>query len=362
MNLDAIELFSHFGNYRIGLNFVKKISSYNLKALESKNWNFVWANEYDYSDNKQIPYNIYCKRFNSDIIVNEDLKKIDISSIPSHTLLCGSFPMSNSTYYESLLFKKVFEILLYKETPFLFLEASSELLKKNKKKLFSLILKNFNELGYNVNWCSLNACELGFAENSKRLYIFAYKDSLNYSKKFLKSSDFNNIFKKSIFYKSFKINYNSYNVNPLYYSDFGFLIDGVVYTSDIIYPLKNNKHILDFVIKRAEFYDSLNDLKNASYFMKTHYSEPIKKNDSVFSKPSNKLSFSDNIIKNIVYDYRINDSRVLTPVESEIVKTLPPNWTKGIDIENRYYVLEKSSVIGVITKIEPFLKNIIKLA
>ena len=45
MELTVVELFAGVGGFRVGLNDIKSFDE-NDKAIENRNWKFVWANQF----------------------------------------------------------------------------------------------------------------------------------------------------------------------------------------------------------------------------------------------------------------------------------------------------------------------------
>ena len=75
---------------------------------------------------------------------------------------------------KGVLFWDIAEILREKEIPFVLLENVDRLLKspsKQKGRDFSIILKVFDELGYNVEWKVINAENYGMPQRRKRVFI-----------------------------------------------------------------------------------------------------------------------------------------------------------------------------------------------
>ena len=61
----------------------------------------------------------------------------------------------------------------------------------------------------------------------------------------------------------------------------------------------------------------------------------------------------------IIFDEEIKEYRKLTPVECEFIQMFPPNWTNPMSDRNRYFMMGNALVTGVISRIEPTLKEII---
>ena len=47
MELKVVELFAGVGGFRVGLNNVKTVNAETGKAVETGDWDFVWANQYE---------------------------------------------------------------------------------------------------------------------------------------------------------------------------------------------------------------------------------------------------------------------------------------------------------------------------
>lgn len=60
----------------------------------------------------------------------------------------------------------------------------------------------------------------------------------------------------------------------------------------------------------------------------------------------------------IIYDS--SKYRILTPVECELIQMFPPNWTNTMSKRNRYFMMGNALVTGIISRLEPKLKEIIE--
>ena len=62
----------------------------------------------------------------------------------------------------------------------------------------------------------------------------------------------------------------------------------------------------------------------------------------------------------IIYDKKEKDYRILTEIECEMIQMFPPNWTDTMPKRNRYFMMGNALVTGIISRLEPILKEIIE--
>lgn len=70
---------------------------------------------------------------------------------------------------------------------------------------FAVMLSTLNELGYNVEWRVINAADYGNAQRRRRVFIFGYKQDLNYSKAMEESPLDKIIYHNGLFAEAFPI-------------------------------------------------------------------------------------------------------------------------------------------------------------
>ena len=163
MEKTVVELFAGVGGFRVGLNDIKGFDE-NGKAIENRDWKFVWADQWEPETKIQHAYDCYVTRF-GDECSNEDIAKVDKSKIPNHSLLVGGFPCQDYSVARSLsqekgiegkkgvLFWEIAKVLKAKKTPFILLENVDRLLKSpstQRGRDFGIMLRTLNDLGYNV--------------------------------------------------------------------------------------------------------------------------------------------------------------------------------------------------------------------
>lgn len=411
MELTVAELFAGVGGFRIGLNKIKEID-FNGRALEDTVWNFVWANQFEPSTKVQHAFECYVQRFGKHNHSNEDINKVIKQDIPNHSLLVGGFPCQDYSVARSLskekgiegkkgvLFWEIKDVLLAKNTPFVLLENVDRLLKSPASKRgrdFAIMLKTFDELNYDVHWRVINAADYGMPQKRKRVFIFAYKRYL----KFAKNQKYRINLNENLFNLEFKANLkgkikivdlvkyedtleisNSFSEGK--FLDCGIMIDGVVHHSDVM-PIIEKKYSLSQIINQAR----VQDIDLAKYFVKEESLEKWKylksskriertsKNGHSYTYSEGQMSFPENLnepartmltsegtvnrTSHIIYDEEIEKYRVLTPIECELIQMFPINWTNTMTERKRYFMMGNALVTGIISRIEPLLREIISM-
>lgn len=80
MKKTVVELFAGVGGFRVGLNDIHSIDK-NGRAIENRDWEFVWANQWEPSTKTQHAYECYKLRFGADDSIQT---KIFLLSINRH--------------------------------------------------------------------------------------------------------------------------------------------------------------------------------------------------------------------------------------------------------------------------------------
>lgn len=62
----------------------------------------------------------------------------------------------------------------------------------------------------------------------------------------------------------------------------------------------------------------------------------------------------------IIYDTEINEYRILTPIECELIQMFPINWTNTMTEKRRYFMMGNALVTGIISRLESRLRKIIE--
>ena len=411
MELTVAELFAGVGGFRVGLNKIVEIDN-NGRAIENNVWNFVWANQFEPSSKAQHAFDCYTQRFGTDNTSNEDINKVIKSDIPNHSLLVGGFPCQDYSVARSLskekgiegkkgvLFWDIKEVLLAKNTPFILLENVDRLLKSPAAKRgrdFAIMLKTFYELGYDVQWRVINAADYGMPQKRKRVFIFAYKRNLKFAQKQkqsikLSENIFNIKFGVTLKGETKVVDITKYvdtleisnNFSDGKFLDCGIMVDGIVNHSDIT-PNIEEPYTLAQILKQSrnqsldltKYIVKEETLKKWKYLKGAKRIERTSKNGHSYVYSEGAMSFPENLNEpartmltsegttnrssHIIYDEDIKQYRILTPIECELIQMFPVNWTNTMADKKRYFMMGNALVTGIISRIEPLLRNIISM-
>lgn len=195
--IKVIELFAGVGGFRIGLEGLPNSS-------KDTGFKVVWANQWEPgSEKRQFAFECYKEHFdpkdknpsevsNVDIAVALDEYEAGELSIPDCGMVVGGFPCQDYSVAKLLaqsggidgkkgvLWWQIYRLLKLKEPRFLLLENVDRLLKSpasQRGRDFAIMLSCLYDLGYSVEWRVINAAEYGFPQRRRRVYIFADKQT-----------------------------------------------------------------------------------------------------------------------------------------------------------------------------------------
>ena len=206
MALRVVELFAGVGGFRLGFEGP-------VEGPGNPAYKVVWSNQWEPSTKKQHATEVYTARWNmnpreddseeyvseidgSDIHVNKDIHTIHTDEIPDFDLLCGGFPCQDYSVAKTankavgiqgkkgVLWWDIRRIIEAKNPSIVLLENVDRLLKSptsQRGRDFAVMLASLDELGYVVEWRSLNAAEYGMPQRRRRVFILAFsKESKHY--------------------------------------------------------------------------------------------------------------------------------------------------------------------------------------
>ena len=414
MELTVVELFAVVCGFRVGLNDIKSFDE-NDKAIENRNWKFVWANQFEPSTKAQPAYNCYCTRFGkehtSNIDIQEEVAHLDEDAdyIPNHSLLVGGFPCQD--YSRSLsgekgiegkkgvLFWSIAKILHVKKPPFVLLENVDRLLKspsKQRGRDFGIMLRTFNDEGYDVEWRVINAAEYGARQRRRRTFIFAWRKDTKYAEVLSDMKIEDIIAKEGLFARQFQINLidtpiRTYDVTSYedtvemtekFHANFentGCMVNGQVVTFKTEPQFKEPIPLKDTLLHNVDKKFYLND-KQKEKFEYLKGSKRITRTNAAgftYNFSEGKIAYPENIdlpsrtmltsegtvnrSSHVVADLDTGEMRIITPVEAERLQHFPDNWTNtGMTDRQRYFMMGNALVTFIINTLEPKLEEIIK--
>ena len=410
MKKTVIELFAGVGGFRVGLNDINGFDN-NGKAIENRDWKFVWANQWEPATTVQHAYDCYVTRFGNECS-NEDISKVNSKDIPNHALLCGGFPCQDYSVARSLskekgiegkkgvLFWDIARILKDKETPFFLLENVDRLLKspsKQRGRDFGIMLRTLSDLGYNVEWRIINAADYGAAQRRRRIFIFGWKETTKYNENIDYIGPKYLIAQEGVFARAFPIEQedskyrcldllqyeDTVDITKHFKAEFenaGIMINGKVWTRKItpiyeepitIGEIREKRKGLSKYILTGEKLKKFEYLRGGKKILRTrpdgteyYYSEGSMSEYDSLDLPGRTMLTSEGSVNrstHIIPDKETGKLRLLTPIEAERLQSFPDDWTNtGIPENRRYFMMGNALVTKVINRIEPILREIIE--
>ena len=152
-------------------------------GLISSGHNIVWATDIDQHAVDSYNFNIGNHAHAGDI------KSIDAKDIPSCDLVVGGFPCQGFSVANTgrsaddtrnQLYLELLRIIREKSPPFFLAENVKGLLSLEKGRIFKIILKDFEDLGYKVKSRVLNAADYGVPQKRQRLIIVGVRNDIDY--------------------------------------------------------------------------------------------------------------------------------------------------------------------------------------
>ena len=144
-------------------------------------------------DNDEYCTKIYNDNFKHKCVV-QDIKSLDIASLPDFDVLIGGFPCQSFSISaqnpprlgykdeRGMLFFEMVKILRERHPRFFIAENVKGLLSANKGKAFPMIIEEFENAGYKVVHKFLNAEEYGVPQRRQRVVIVGFRDENDYNR------------------------------------------------------------------------------------------------------------------------------------------------------------------------------------
>lgn len=144
-------------------------------------------------DNDEYCTKIYNDNFKHKCVV-QDIKSLDIASLPDFDVLIGGFPCQSFSISaqnpprlgykdeRGMLFFEMVKILRERHPRFFIAENVKGLLSANKGKAFPMIIEEFENASYKVVHKLLNAEEYGVPQRRQRVVIVGFRDEDDYNR------------------------------------------------------------------------------------------------------------------------------------------------------------------------------------
>ena len=144
----------------------------------ARNFKIVWANEWD-----KYACQIYRKNFGEKELTEGDIRKIDTADIPDFDIGVGGFPCQPHSLAgkrkgfsdeRGEVFHQIIRIARAKKPKMLLLENVKGLLSSEQGKAFGTVLEELGNLGYWVEWKTLNSKYFGVPQSRERVFIIGH--------------------------------------------------------------------------------------------------------------------------------------------------------------------------------------------
>lgn len=151
-------------------------------GFKQAGFDVIWANEKDTAACRTYRYN-----FGSDYLVEGDIRKIDMSTIPHADVLAAGFPCQSFSIGgrekgfndpRGQLFFQVIRAIEAIQPPVVFLENVENLMEHDNGRTFQVIYTSLVEQGYILRYQPMATHEYAnIPQTRRRIYIVAFRDS-----------------------------------------------------------------------------------------------------------------------------------------------------------------------------------------
>jgi DNA (cytosine-5)-methyltransferase 1 len=285
----VVSLFSGIGGLDLG--------------FEYSGFNVIWANDYD-----KYAVQTYKKNVSKNIVL-ADIRD-ELNNIPKHDLLIGGFPCQPFSTLGKLkgfndergtLFFTIKTILKRNKTKIVVLENVKNILNHNNKKTFKRMVKELNELGYEVNYKVLDTQNYGIPHRRRRVFIVAFL------KEYFLSSEF----------------------------EFPFEMELKLTTQDLLDKEVDNKY---FISKKM--IGTIMSKGTKGYIVKPTIDQAISKTLTATMHKMHRASqdnyFTDEYNYNRFKDPKKTNIRKLTPNECRKLQGFPSDWKQVVSDTQAY--------------------------
>ncbi|MBT2815306.1 DNA (cytosine-5-)-methyltransferase [Staphylococcus coagulans] len=389
-NINVVELFAGVGGFRLG-----------LEQTKNQIFDVNWANQWEPSRKVQHAFDCYNKRFSTGEHVNKDIAEVsDMEMAQTNAdMIVGGFPCQDYSVARTLngelgiegkkgvLFWQIIRFIQNTYPKYLLLENVDRLLKSpstQRGRDFAVMLSTLNELGYDVEWRVINAADYGNAQRRRRVFIFGYRQDLNYSNQISEELLEEIVYKKGMFAQAFPIesepNKNriaqtriwsnivdvSDNFKFQFYNS-GIMRNGKILTIDTIPKYEKARTLQEIIEENVDVSYSLSKeqiekfryLRGPKKIKRTtkegheyYFSEGSMSETDSLDLPARTMLTSEGSVNRSTHFLNVNNNyRTLTPIEAERLNGFPDNWTDTMPDRMRFFCMGNALVVPVITRI-----------
>ncbi|WP_340297040.1 DNA (cytosine-5-)-methyltransferase [Staphylococcus coagulans] len=389
-NINVVELFAGVGGFRLG-----------LEQTKNQIFDVNWANQWEPSRKVQHAFDCYNKRFSTGEHVNKDISEVsDMEMAQTNAdMIVGGFPCQDYSVARTLngelgiegkkgvLFWQIIRFIQNTYPKYLLLENVDRLLKSpstQRGRDFAVMLSTLNELGYDVEWRVINAADYGNAQRRRRVFIFGYRQDLNYSNQISEELLEEIVYKKGMFAQAFPIesepNKNriaqtriwsnivdvSDNFKFQFYNS-GIMRNGKILTIDTIPKYEKARTLQEIIEENVDVSYSLSKeqiekfryLRGPKKIKRTtkegheyYFSEGSMSETDSLDLPARTMLTSEGSVNRSTHFLNVNNNyRTLTPIEAERLNGFPDNWTDTMPDRMRFFCMGNALVVPVITRI-----------
>ncbi|WP_339252952.1 DNA (cytosine-5-)-methyltransferase [Sporosarcina sp. FSL W8-0480] len=388
-SLKVIELFAGVGGFRQG-----------LEQANPRLFDVLWGNQWEPSRKAQDAFECYARNFQKGTHSNEDIATVSDDTFEEigPDMIVGGFPCQDYSVARTLsgeqgirgkkgvLFWEIKRIIKSTLPKYVLLENVDRLLKSpssQRGRDFAVMLATFRDLGYSVEWRVINAAEYGFAQRRRRVFIFAYKNNISFEESQRELDDYDIVFEKGFFAKSFPVEKEPYKnrierdllpedivkISDEYSLNFhtaGIMRNGGIYTAHVDPIMKKPTPLKDILIDEnmveEKFYLTTEVEEKFKYLRgpkkiertsadghKYTFSEGGMSPTDELDKPGRTMLTSEGSINRSTHIVEVNGrKRFLTPLECERLNGFPDNWTAGMSDRMRYFCMGNALVVNLI--------------
>lgn len=396
--IKTVELFAGVGGFRLGLE------------AASKNFDVIWANQWEPYRAEQFAYDCYVSHFGhstSHVCADISIVKNDI---PYHDLLVGGFPCQDYSILnknakgldgkKGKLWWHIDDILRSKSPKYVILENVDRIIRSPEKQVgrdLSMILRCFYDNSYIVEWRVINAADHGQAQRRRRAFIVAYhkdteiykKIALDVCKKWLDAME-RYVTHDGVMAKAFPVDFFRQEITDRWIDEMefpslkniaekqkvslcnaGMMVNGRVFSIDVVPKRARAVPISDilergpvdesYFLKKSDiaYWKYLKGAKKGSRYRadgtKYLFSEGAVPFPDRMDLPARTLVTSEGAIartSHVVIDKMTGRLRTLTPIECERLNGFPDGWTDtGMPTAMRRFCMGNALVVPIVTMI-----------